>query len=304
MPNQVSLSPHGPTVSDVVYGTWRMLDDDPKPSVDSLVARFEMLLELGITTLDTAEIYGLYTVEAGIGEVFKAKPELRDQFQLITKCGIDVPSDTKSTARLPHYNSSTENIIECTKKALQLMNTDRIDLLLVHRPDWFTSADDTAAGHQKVVADGKVLHTGVSNYLPSQFDLLQSRMDGKLVTNQVEISLLEMATLFDGTLAQLEEQRIHPMAWSPLAGGRLFDPKNKAGVRIRTCMDEIRGRYDGASDDALAFAWVMNHPSQPLTIIGTNKEDRIRSQASAAAIKLERQDWYALWSAAKGTPIP
>ncbi len=304
MPNQVSLSPNGLTVSDVVYGTWRMLDDEPKPSVDSLVARFELLLELGITTLDTAEIYGLYTVEDGIGDVFKARPDLRDQFQVITKCGIDVPSDAKPGARLPHYNASSENIIACTEKALQLMNTDRIDALLVHRPDWFTSADETAEALKKLVADGKVLHVGVSNYLPGQFDLLQDRMGGSLVTNQVEISLLEMGTLYDGTLAQLEKARVRPMAWSPLAGGRLFDSDNEASVRIRECMDDMRDRYDGAGDDALAFAWVMNHPSRPVTIIGTNKEDRIRSQASAADIKLDRQDWYALWSAAKGCPIP
>ncbi|NNE93887.1 MAG: aldo/keto reductase [Verrucomicrobiales bacterium] len=305
MPNPVTFCTNGPTFSDLIYGTWRLLDDDPRPTVEDLVERFELLLELGITTLDTAEIYGLYTVEAAIGEVFQARPDLRDRFQIVTKCGIDVPSDGKPNARLPHYNASRENIVACTEKSLQLLHTDRIDLLLVHRPDWFERASETAAGLTQLLTEGKILHAGVSNYLPGQFELLQYEMgERNLVTNQIEISLLHMDPLYDGTLAQLEQLYIRPMAWSPLAGGRLFDPENEAGVRIRKCMDEMRDRYEGADDDALAFAWVMNHPSRPVSIIGTNKIDRIKSQAKAGDIQMDRQDWYALWSAAKGHPIP
>ena len=304
MVKQVPLSPNGPTVSDVIYGTWRLLSDEPKPSVEDLIARFELCLELGITTLDTAEIYGLFTVEAAVGEVFKARPDLRDRFQIVTKCGIDVPSTEKSFARVPHYNASSANLIACAEKSLRLLNTDRIDLLLVHRPDWFNSADDTAAGLNRLIQEGKVLHAGVSNYTWHQFELLSSRVAQPLVTNQVEASLLCMDALYDGTLSQCEQRGIRPMAWSPLGGGRLFDSENVAGRRVRQCMAQLRDKYDGADDDALAFAWVMAHPSQPVTIIGTNRADRIRSQAQASQIQLERQDWYALWEAAKGHSIP
>lgn len=304
MVKQVPLSPNGPTVSDVIYGTWRLLADEPRPSVADLIARFEECLELGITTLDTAEIYGRYTVEAAIGEVFKARPDLRDRFQIITKCGIDVPSPEKGFARLPHYNASAENLVSCAEKSLRLLNTDRIDVLLVHRPDWLCRADDTAAGLNQLIAGGKILHAGVSNYTWHQFELLSSRVERPLVTNQVEASLLHMDALHDGTLAQCEQRGIRPMAWSPLGGGRLFDPENAAGVRVRHCMAAMRERYDGADDDALAFAWVMAHPSRPVAIIGTNRSERIRSQARASQMQMERQDWYALWEAAQGHSVP
>ena len=292
-----------PLMSDVVYGTWRLLDDGAVPTVEDLKKRFELCLEFGITTIDTAEIYGLYAVEEAIGECFRAYPELRDRLQLVTKCGIDIPSSAKPKARLPHYDASAENLATGAEKSLQLLGTDRLDLFLVHRPDWFNSADDTAAGLTQLVQSGKVLHVGVSNYTAEQFSLLQSRLDFPLVTNQVEISLLKMDALTDGTLAQAEQRRFRPMAWSPLAGGAIFSDE-PAAVRVRRCMDEMRHRYGGADDDALAFAWVMAHPSRPVTIIGSNQPDRIRSQASAATIALERQDWYVLWEAAQGVSVP
>lgn len=304
MPEQIQLIPDGPKISNVVYGTWRLLDDDPKPTPDTIKERFELCEELGITTIDTAEIYGGYQVEEAIGDAFRAHKGLRNGLQIITKCGIDVPNPAKPHARLPHYNASSENIVACAEKSLKLLGTDRIDLLLVHRPDWFERADDTAYGLEKLMKDGKVLHVGVSNYLPGQFDLLNDRLKLPLVTNQVEISLLEMSALYDGTLAQAERTRTRPMAWSPLAGGSIFDPENKAASRIRECMDKMKDRYDGADYDTLAFAWVMAHPSGPVPIIGTNKVDRIRSQAKAGDIKMERQDWYALWEAAQGTSVP
>lgn len=304
MVHRVSLAPGGLAVSEVIYGTWRLLAGDPRPTVAELAARFELCLELGIDTLDTAEIYGRYTVEAAIGEVFRARPDLRGRFTIVTKCGIDVPSPEKSFAHVPHYNASAANIVACAEKSLRLMNLDRIDVLLVHRPDWLNRADDTASGINRLIAEGKIRHAGVSNYTRDQFELLSSFVTAPLVTNQVELSLLHMDAIHDGTLAQCERLGIRPMAWSPLAGGRLFDPENAAGVRVRQCMAKIRDKYDGADDDALAFAWAMAHPSHPVAIIGTNRPDRIQSQANAAQIRLERQDWYALWEAAKGHSIP
>jgi len=261
-------------------------------------------VELGIDTIDTAEIYGLYTVEAAIGKVFAARPDLRDKLKVVTKFGIDVPSEHKPGVVLPHYNATAENMIACVEKSLRLLNLESIDLFLVHRPDWFTAADDTAAGLNRLLSEGKIKHAGVSNYSRDQFELLDSRMDKPLVTNQVEMSLLNMTALDDGTLAQCEQLRIHPMAWSPLGGGKLFGSKDESAIRIRKTMDEISPKYNDADYDALAFAWVMNHPSNPVSIIGSNKIERIESQASASVIKLNRQDWYALWSAATGCPVP
>lgn len=302
--NKVKLSCEGPEFSEICFGTWRILDEDPQPSPADVAKRLERCLELGMTTIDTAEIYGLFTVEEAVGKGLAESSDFRGAFEIVTKCGIDVPSDTKDSARLPHYNASAENIVACAEKSLSLLGVETIDLLLVHRPDWFTPAEETAKGLEKLLADGKILHAGVSNYTYHQFELLSSCMDHPLVTNQVEINLLAMDALYDGTLSQCEQHHIRPMAWSVLGGGQLFDAKNEAGKRIRKACDKIRDRYDGAGDDALATAWVMAHPSKPLAISGSNKLERIESQAQAASIDMDRQDWYELWSAAKGHPIP
>ena len=304
MVGQVQLSADGPVVSEVVFGTWRLLDGAPGPCIDEIADRLETCLNLGIDTIDTAEIYGHYSVESAIGEVFAARPDLRSRFKVVTKFGIDVPSVEKAGAALPHYNATGENAVGCAEKSLRNLNLESIDLFLVHRPDWLASVDDTAAGLNRLLAEGKIRHAGVSNYTRDQFDLLNSRMDRPLVTNQVEVSLLNMAAIYDGTLAQCEQLGILPMAWSPLGGGRLFDAEDEAAVRIRKKMDQIRPRYDDAGDDALALAWVMNLPSHPVVITGSNQMDRITSQSGASALQLDRQDWYALWSAAKGCPVP
>ncbi len=297
---RVSLCDGGPEISEIAFGSWRILDEEPVPTPKALAERLNTCAELGITTIDTAEIYGLYEVEKALGQ---ALTEVQHSFEIVTKCGIDVPSDEKSTAQLPHYNATAENIVACTEKSLQLLGVDTLDVLLVHRPDWFTPAEETARGLTQLLDSGKIRHAGVSNYTYHQFELLQSCMDRPLVTNQLEINLLNMDALYDGTLSQCEQHKIRPMAWSVLAGGELFGD-GEAATRLRAAFAAMRDRYDGATDDALATAWVMAHPSRPTAITGSNKIERIRSQAAAANIKLDRQDWYALWSAAKGQPVP
>ena len=301
--NKVRISPEGPELSEVAFGTWRILDEDPSPSPKDIAERLEKCLELGITTIDTAEIYGSYQVEEAVGRGLAESGDFAEKFEIVTKCGIDVPSAEKSEARLPHYNATAENIVASTEKSLRLLGVETIDVLLVHRPDWLTPAEETARGLDQLITEGKIRYPGVSNYTPSQFELLSSCLDYPLVTNQVEVNLFAMDALYDGTLSLCEQFEILPMAWSVLGGGKLFGD-SEAAIRIRKCCDEIRDRYDGANDDALATAWVMNLPSHPIAITGSTKIARIESQANAAGIKLDRQDWYALWSAAKGQSIP
>lgn len=298
------MGPDGLDFSQIAYGTWRILDVEPKASVEALRSSLELCLELGLTTLDTAEIYGGYQVEAFLGKTLASSASFRDQFEIVTKCGIDVPSDEKSGVQTNHYRATAENLQRCAEKSLRLLGVDCIDLFLVHRPDWLTPADETAAGLEKLIQAGKIRQAGVSNYTVSQFDLLNSRMDHPLATNQVEVSLLCMDAIYDGTLNQCEQHRIAPMAWSPLAGGGVFSKDNEAATRVRECMDGMRERYDGAAYDALAFAWVMALPSRPVPVIGTNDPDRIRSTVQAVDLSLAREDWYALWEAAKGCSVP
>jgi predicted oxidoreductase len=305
MPMQrVKLSPEGPEVSRLVFGWWRAQDDPEGSSPDRILAKVHRCLELGITTMDHADIYGLYENEELFGAALKQEPSLRDKIEIITKCGISVPSEGKPNARLPHYDSTAKNIVACAERSLQKLGVDHIDLLLIHRPDWLTTADETADGLQQLLDAGKIRHAGVSNYLVPQFELLNDRLDGQLVTNQVEVHLLKMDALYDGSLHQCEQARIRPMAWSPMAGGRLFDPENEAAARIRAACAELSEKYGGATVDQFAFAWLLAHPSGMVPVIGTNSLDRIDSAAKSAEIVLERQDWYALWQAAMGQSVP
>jgi len=291
-------------IPDIVYGTWRILDEEEKPSDSALAERFRVCLEHGIDTIDTAEIYGLYSVEAAIGGALKADPELKKQLRIVTKGGIDVPSEEKSAARLPHYNATSENIITCVEKSLSLMDLDTIDLFLVHRPDWLTPPEETAAGLDRLLEQGKVKAVGVSNYTIHQFETLDQLMDGRLATNQVEFSPMEMAPLYDGVFDQCLQKCIRPMAWSPLAGGRLFNEKSEAGMRVCVKLSELSPKYGDAPLDALVYAWILSVPANPSVILGTNKPERIRDGSKASGIKLDRQDWYAVWEAAQGKSVP
>ena len=291
-------------IPDIVYGTWRILDEAEKPTDAELAERFHVCLEHDIDTIDTAEIYGLYQVEAAIGGALKADPELKEQLRIITKAGIDVPSTEKSSASLPHYNATSENLVACVEKSLRLMDVDVIDLFLVHRPDWLTPPEETAAGLDRLLEQGKVKAVGVSNYTIHQFETLDQLMDGRLATNQVEFSLMEMGPLYDGVFDQCLRKRARPMAWSPLAGGRLFDEKNEAGMRVCVKLTELSPKYGDAPLDALAYAWILSVPANPTVILGTNKVGRIRDGSKALGIKLDRQDWYAVWEAAQGKSVP
>ena len=291
-------------IPDIVYGTWRILDEAEKPNDVELAERFHVCLEHDIDTIDTAEIYGLYQVEAAIGGALKANPELKEQLRIITKAGIDVPSTEKSRASLPHYNATSENLVACVEKSLSLMNIDVIDLFLVHRPDWLTPPEETAAGLDRLLEQGKVKAVGVSNYTIHQFETLDQLMDGRLATNQVEFSPLEMAPLYDGVFDQCVRSRVRPMAWSPLAGGRLFSEKNEAGMRVCVKLTELSPKYGDAPLDALVYAWILSVPANPSVILGTNKVDRIRGGSRANGLSLEREDWYAVWEAAQGKSVP
>ncbi len=206
--------------------------------------------------------------------------------------------------RTAHYNATGPRLVKSLEKSLRLLGTDRVELFLVHRPDWLTRADDTAAGLNELLRTGKIRAAGVSNYSASQFDLLNSRMEQPLVTNQIEFHLLRPEPIDDGTLHQCEKLGVHPMAWSPLAGGRIFDPTDPAAVRLAAAAKNMSTRYNAAPLEQLAYAWILAHPSQPLAVIGTNKLERLKSAAQADSIVLEREDWYALWEAAQGRRIP
>ncbi len=299
---RTKLSPHGPEFSRLVYGTWRLLDT--KPTAQEINRRLHTCLELGITTIDTAEIYGLYEVEQLLGAALALSPGLRDRFEIITKAGIYVPCSYHPERRTAHYNATAPRLLKSLEKSLRLLGTDHVELFLVHRPDWLTRAADTAAGLNELLRAGKIRAAGASNHSAAQFDLLHAQMEQPLVTNQIEFHLLRPEPIDDGTFHQCEKLGVRPMAWSPLAGGRIFDPSNPAAPRLAAAAKSMSSRCNGATLEQLAYAWILAHPSHPLPIIGTNKLARLQSAAQADAIVLEREDWYALWEAAQGRGIP
>jgi predicted oxidoreductase len=286
----------------MLYGTWRLLDT--RPTAQEINRRLHACLDLGITTIDTAEIYGLYEVEQLLGSALALSPGLRDKLEFVTKAGIYVPCSRHPERRTAHYNATGPRLVKSLEKSLRLLGTDRVELFLVHRPDWLTRADDTAAGLNELLRTGRIRSAGASNYSASQFELLNAQMEQPLVTNQVEFHLLHPEPINDGTFHQCEKHGVLPMAWSPLAGGRIFDPGNPAATRLAAAAKSMSSRYNAATLEQLAYAWILAHPSHPLPVIGTNKLERLQSAAQADAIMMEREDWYALWEAAQGRKIP
>ena len=300
---RIRLAANGPEFSRIVYGTWRIVDDSV-PTAQELNRRINLCVDLGVTTIDTAEIYGLYEVEEAVGSAIALSPGLRDRLEIVTKAGIYVPNRFHPERHTSHYDATGARMVKSLEKSLRFLRTDRVELQLVHRPDWLTSAHDTASGLNQLLRDGKIQSAGVSNYDATQFDLLNSRMEQPLVTNQLEFHLLRMDPIYDGTFSQCERLGVAPMTWSPLAQGRLFDPQNQAAQRLMLAAARMTDRYPGATLEQLAYAWILAHPAKPLPIIGTNKIERIRSATRSVDLTLMREDWYALWEAAQGRSIP
>lgn len=284
--------------SRIVYGMWR-IGDDSDTSPRHVQAKIEACLAQGITTIDQADIYGGYTAEAILGSALSASPSLRDELEIITKCGIVAPAGRHSAARVKHYDTSADHINASVEASLRDMATDYIDLLLIHRPDPMMDPDETGAALDALVASGKVRAIGVSNFRPWDFSLLQSCMENELVTNQIELSLSETSPFTNGDLAFLQERNLPVMAWSPLGGGKLLTESSS----ILTALDKI-GREQGVDAAAVAIAWLLRHPAGILPVLGTNNLTRIARIADATRVTMDRQTWFELYTEATGREVP
>ncbi|MCA9730857.1 aldo/keto reductase family oxidoreductase [candidate division KSB1 bacterium] len=299
---QIEMSPNGPGMSRIAIGFWRLMEWKFTPS--EIVKLVEQSLELGITTTDHASIYGGYRCEKEFGKALQLAPGLRDKIQIVTKCGIETRCEAKPQNALGHYDTRTAVIIETAERSLQNFGIDCIDLLLVHRPDPLMDADAVAEAFMHLRQEGKVLHFGVSNFTPWQFNLLQSRLDFPLVTNQVEISPLEFEVMHDGTLDQCQQLRIVPQAWSPFAGGAFFTGKSEQAIRVRDECNKIAQEIGTDGIDQVALAWLLEHPARIQPVLGTGKIERIKSAARACSLDLSRQQWFRIWVASKGHGVP
>lgn len=288
----------GQSLSRLAYGMWR-IGDDSDTSPRHVQAKIEACLDQGITTIDQADIYGDYGAEALLGACLKQAPGLRSRIEIITKCDIVAPCGRYADRRVKYYDTSPAHILSSVDQSLAAMGIEVIDLLLIHRPDPMLDHHATGAALDGLIASGKVRAVGVSNFRPHDTALLQSGMKTKIVANQIELSLTSHQALTNGDLAYIQERGILPMAWSPLGGGQLM---TGAPSKLKETLDAF-ARQNDVDPSAVALAWLLAHPAGILPVLGTNRIERIRAAADAFRVRIDRQDWFELYTAALGREV-
>jgi predicted oxidoreductase len=283
-------------VGPIAYGQWRFTDED----LGAGHMLLETALDSGMNLIDTADVYGFDwggtgfgQVEEILGRILASSRGLRDRMVLATKGGIRPPAP---------YDSSPKYLRAACEASLSRLQTDVIDLYQIHRPDLFTHPADVAITLNALREEGKIREVGVSNHTPAQVAALQAHLEFPIASNQPEFSAVQLAPLRDGTLDQCMQERITPLAWSPLAGGRLATGD---GVRpeLLDVLDSLADR-EGVDRSQIALAFVVAHPSAPVAIIGSQQPERIRSSVSALAVTLDRADVYSIIEASEGVPLP
>ncbi|MCX2829635.1 oxidoreductase [Bacillus pseudomycoides] len=288
--------------SRMIYGLWRL--SNWGYTREETLELIEYCLERGITTFDHADIYGGYTCEKLFGDALSLKPSLREKIEIVTKTDIKIVTDGRPNHRVFHYDTSKEHIIHSVEQSLKALQTDFIDVLLLHRPDPLMDPTQVAEAFNILKKDGKVLNFGVSNFKYSQFNLLQSYLDFPLVTNQIELSAYNLENFEDGTLDLCQEKRIPPMAWSPLAGGEIFTSKSEKAIRLRQKISQIQLEIDTNNPDKVLYSWLLAHPAKIMPIIGSGKYDRIDSAIQSLNLNLSRQQWFDIYQSSLGYRLP
>ena len=285
------------TMSRLVYGMWR-LGDDQDTSPEHVRNKISSCLHQGITSFDQADIYGGYEAEEILGNALKGS-HLRKEMEIVTKCDIVAPVGRYKSARVKYYDTSRDHILKSVDASLKLMGIDYIDLLLLHRPDPLMDHFETGAALDEIIASGKVRNVGVSNFKPWDWNLLQAAMKNKLVTNQIELSVLAHEGFTNGDVAFHQTHNTPIMAWSPLAGGDLFLKSNE---KLLNSLSNIADTF-GVEPSTVAVAWLLAHPANILPVLGTNSLSRIETISQALDIKLDRQTWFEIYTAALGREV-
>ncbi|MEY1638956.1 aldo/keto reductase [Tenuifilum osseticum] len=292
--DRISLSP-------LVWGHWRL--PEWNLSQHELLYLTQQCIDIGITTIDSADIYGNYSCEKLFGDALALKPEVRNQIQIVTKCGIRLISERFPDVTTKHYDYSYDHIVSSVEQSLKNFRTDRIDLLLLHRPSPLLNPEEVATAFNHLKSTGKVLHFGVSNFLPHQTELLQSFLNIPLEVNQIEVSPLQLEHLHNGNLDYLMQKRIIPMAWSPLGGGSILNPKSETEKRIAKTIHKI-SEETNLLPEQVAISWLVTHPAGIIPVVGSGKFERIKNAFLALKTKLTTQQWFQVYSASIGKEVP
>lgn len=250
------------------------------------------------TIFDHADIYGNYTTEAGFGKAFKESGISREKIHLISKCGIQLINQDRNSS-IKHYNYNKEYIIKSAEQSLRNLKTDYLDTFLLHRPSALMEPNVIAEAILELKTAGKIKQFGVSNFTPSQLDLLATEIE--VSVNQIEVSLTQNTAMFNGTLDKMMQKNIQAMCWSPL--GSVFKEENEQTKRIHIVLESLIKKYK-TTKDVLLLAFILKHPAKISPVIGTTNKTRILNAKKAIDLNLDIQDWFLLLEASKGAETP
>lgn len=285
--------------SKIIAGTMSWGAWGKKFNPNQMQRMIETIVDLGISTFDHADIYGGYTTESAFGTAFSKTAIERSKVQFISKCGIQLMGSNRPN-ELKHYDCSKDYIIFSAEASLKHLNTEYLDLLLLHRPSPLMHPYEVMEAVEQLKKEGKIISFGVSNFTPSQVDLLSSEV--VVDVNQIEFSAVQHQALFDGRLEQMLTHKITPMAWAPL--GAVFSTKTTSQKkRILDQTQKLTTKYN-ASPGQLLLAWILKHPSGVHPVIGSTNLKHIKAASKAVSIHLTTQDWFKILEASQGHEVP
>jgi predicted oxidoreductase len=277
-------------------GLWRFTTE----SVADATRLVSVAVDNGVTLLDNAAVYGrnwggkgFGAAEELLGAVLRQSPALREKVCVATKGGI--------TPGIPYDQSPATLRREC-EDSLRRLGVERIDLYQVHRPDLFAHPRETAETLMTLRREGKIDRVGVSNFTPAQHEALAAHLDVPIETSQPEYSAAALGPLRDGTFDLCTREGVVPLAWSPLAGGRLVTGENVRPELIHV-IDEI-AKTHSTTREQVAYAFVLSHPARPVVLLGTQKPERIIAATSSPVQSLDRAELYRIVAASEGRPLP
>lgn len=292
---KIYLSDSGPKVSPAVYGFWRW-DDTSANGEETMERIVNLCLELGINTFDHADVYGGYQSEELFGNVMKKRSFKREDVVLFTKCGVLLPHTNRPEIRVKYYDTSARHITASVENSLRKLRTDYIDIFLLDQLDPLSNLEETALTLERLRTSGKIRNVGVANFSVFQHQLLASYLKIPIVTNHIELNLLNTTALDNGQIDYIKQRYMRPLAAAPLAGGRIENGTDPLAVRVHYKLGEIGKKYN-ANVESIAVAWLIKLGALPL--IGTLNEQRIRNIVNAFDVDLDQQDWYDLYNTSR-----
>lgn len=294
------LSYDGPEVSKLIAGVMTWGSWGAKMNTLQMQKQIHECIELGITTFDHADLYGGYTTERDFGHAWKGMSIDRSKIQIISKCGIKYPCDERDY-NIKSYQTTKNYIVWSVEQSLKQLHTEYLDVLLIHRPSPLMHPEVIAETFNYLRAQGMVNHFGVSNFTPSQFNMIDKYIP--LVTNQIEVSVLNREAMINGTLDQCLENRIKPMAWSPLGGSKMFASSEDFNfVTQRARLLAVAEKYQWTLDE-MALLFILHHPARIIPVLGTTKMDRLKTAKNLLSVQISDEQWFEIWTAATGEKV-